>query len=229
MSICLESGAIEISCDFEFDDWSWTDRLLYTCKTKDVNIEFPGVLVSDFVGQHDPGKNNTNVEQISVSWQTVKFIPKGIANIFANFKSLEIQISSLEFLQKSDFESYEKLEILILENNKIESVPENAFEILENLKEVSLSWNQLESLEPGLFKFNTKLEIISLSHNKIKFISVDAFPIFQIMPEIYLRENVCINQKFMKGSSQKNLTELIMANCQEIGLATTNLIENRDV
>ncbi|KAG2456746.1 SLIT and NTRK-like protein 6 [Polypterus senegalus] len=97
--------------------------------------------------------------------------------------------NKIQRLIKSDLINYESLEILNLENNRIESIQDETFLNLGNLQKLYLSGNKLERLKPGMFVGLHNVEYLYLEFNMIKDILSGTFSIMTKLKLLFLNNN----------------------------------------
>lgn len=95
------------------------------------SIDTVNVALSDVNDEVNALVFNTN--------KKIKFLPVNVSHNFPLLKSYSATACSLRGIRKDNFRDLEKLEILILTNNKIETVRSNVLEDLQNLKILLIS------------------------------------------------------------------------------------------
>lgn len=133
--------------------------------------------------------DKTKYETLFVSGAEVKFLPTNIATTFPDLKVLKVVQSSLQIIEKSNFEGLNGVTELNLEKNLIQILTADVFKPLENLKKINLNQNKISSLTSKIFEGNTKLVSISANGNMIKSISNQAFKNLIQLKSIHISNN----------------------------------------
>ncbi|XP_045465547.1 leucine-rich repeat-containing protein 40-like [Harmonia axyridis] len=90
----------------------------------------------------------------------------------SNLKNFEVEYSNLANIEDGAFNGMEKLEILILRNNKLKTIPTGSLASLKTLKELHLGSNLIEKVETKDIPSLPNLERVNLGHNPIKEINL---------------------------------------------------------
>ena len=130
-------NSIELECVFT------TLGGLYTCKAEKLVIENQNVEIKAIRGDHEQGKNNSNVEQFQITAQDTEFLPACISNFFENLKVIKVTESDLNFVNQSDLSRLKKLTSLDLDHNSISMIPENTFDEIYLLETLTLKNNKI--------------------------------------------------------------------------------------
>jgi Leucine-rich repeat (LRR) protein len=187
---------MEIACEFAVFTWNRTEANYYGCSVIEASITKPGTEIKAFVGEHDEGKTNNDVEMISFEDTVVEYIPRSLHKIFPIFKVLQIENCGLKQITRKDFKGLENLEILFLDKCKLRSLPADLFEGMVKLKEISLYKNQLEILSSKMLE--------SVAGNELE--------------KVNFRGNTKINAFYQPGeeesvASLQELMDIIDSNC----------------
>ena len=124
---------------------------------------------------------------------------------------LALRHNNIQKLDFGLFSRFHKLDILLLDNNKLREVPSRINEFLPSLRHLSVSGNRIERvpvtfeagnltildlsrnnityLPPNTFAKSTRLKSLFLSQNKIHKISINAFAGLQDLVKLYLDRN----------------------------------------
>ncbi|XP_061861283.1 immunoglobulin superfamily member 10 [Colius striatus] len=95
-------------------------------------------------------------------------IPPGVQRINLGY-------NSLLKLTDTDFSGLEKLELLMLHSNEINTIPEKVFRDLYSLQVLKLSYNKVRVLEQDAFYGLKSLVRLHMDHNKIEFVNPNVF------------------------------------------------------
>ncbi|KFV45385.1 Immunoglobulin superfamily member 10, partial [Tyto alba] len=130
-----------------------------------------------------------------------------------NVERINLGYNSLLKLTETDFSGLEKLELLMLHSNEINTIPDKVFSDLDSLQVLKMSYNKvrvlqqvrlhmdhnkIEFVNPNIFYGLTSLRLVHLEGNLLKQLHPDTFvtlrysQIFKIsfMKHIYLSDNV---------------------------------------
>lgn len=155
----------------------------YKCVVKYLNISSKeDQTITDVIGDHRNGRNNSDVKYFNANEQIVKYFPLNLSSIFNNLETILINNANLSEIHSSDLQQFG-----------------------ENLKHLYLNDNSLEILEADLFQFNPNLKKIYLNRNKLKFIDDGAFRGLKKLIQLYLNGNLCMNKDADKRSNVKAL------------------------
>lgn len=119
----------------------------------------------------------------------LKKVPAGIFKDFKNLKKLDMWHCELQQIDVNTFIEANKLEILILELNKISHFENSTFNGAENLQQLDLSNNGIEQLPNGLFTKLIKLNNLDLGYNKLEILDETLFSSLRQLTKLNLEEN----------------------------------------
>ncbi|CAM9340546.1 unnamed protein product [Bubo scandiacus] len=83
--------------------------------------------------------------------------------------------NSLLQLTETDFSGLEKLELLMLHSNEINTIPDKVFSDLYSLQVLKMSYNKVRVLQQDVFYGLKSLVRLHMDHNKIEFVNPNAF------------------------------------------------------
>lgn len=111
-------------------------------------------------------KNIADIEALWIYYGNVRFIPKGISNIFRNLRVLAIEISGILAINRENFKEFgNKLEFVSFYQNSITSIDENVFDYNPNLRHIYLADNPIKYIDSRFFenlKILSRIEYVSL-------------------------------------------------------------------
>ena len=250
------TSSLTLECEFIDMDFSDSD-FKYTCLVENIFIRYQNTSITSVNGTHNDNNTNIDVLQLQINEQNITYLPKEISTFFPSLKNLIVYVTSLEFLEKSDFKSFLFLEILSLTENKIATIPENTFVDLYSLKELYLSGNRIENLylnvfkklvnleiiylsnnfiqmlPAGLFEHNTKLTTMSFQFNNIMTVGIDFFKPLINLKTVWFNGNQCIDNSVVENDNNLlALKEEIYEKCEDLSnfkIETTNFYIDDDV
>lgn len=178
--------------------------------------------VLSIYGEHNETMANDDVLVFSNAFTKTRYLPSGIARMFAKLERFYVASSRLKFISRKNFIGFNKLKNLDLRFNEIEAIPDDAFIDLFSLEVLTLSGNLIKKLpnnfafvsmmelryfdasdneirefDDEIFSLNPKLEEILLENNKIKTIK-SRFQKFNSIGFIDLKSNACVDSVFLR-------------------------------
>jgi Leucine-rich repeat (LRR) protein len=153
----------------------------------------------------------------------IDFIPLDILTEFPNLNGIIINLSNLPVLKEGLFKpDFQKIELLNLEANNIETIEPNALQHLSKLKWIRLFDNNLKSLPYQVFKNNPDLIYIDLNENQLNSIHPKFFDGLLKLKLIELDfANLCIEENIgcetclIKQSDLKAKLQKCFDNCSD--------------
>ena len=106
-----------------------------------------------------------------------------------NIRVIHLDQCGIKTLSNYSFLGLTILDILFLNNNKIQRITNGVFSGLWNLTELHLEYNELSSIEEGAFSQLESLSILFLHHNNLKTLSNSAMRLLWILDNITLAGN----------------------------------------
>lgn len=157
---------MQVDCLFKYKEA--LDRTMkYFCIVQSVNINSYLTNIKSFVGDHEVGKSNNEVEGISFEGTVVEYFPRRLDKHFPNLTSLRIVSCGLKVIRWKDLKGLEDLTELYLVGNQLKSLPNNLFTDMKSLKFIMLQSNKLQYLSSRLLDpiDKTQLRQLELSSN----------------------------------------------------------------
>lgn len=168
------SDIMEVKCEFSYGDWSGNPTMrLYTCRVSEASIKEVNTTIRKFIGVHEGGKSDNDVEALIFNDTIVRYFPRGVSKIFPRLLALQISDCRLQSITRDDLHGLETLVSLSLFKNKLISLPENLLHNMRNLKRITLMHNDIDCLSSQMLKplLNNGLTRAHFGKNK----SIDAF------------------------------------------------------
>ena len=143
----------------------------------------------------------------------IKFLPEKIAEKFPALEGYNVCYCAISEVKEKHFKNLQKLKILILESNEINSIASNSFKdliklerlylkdnkikvlepkllgSLKNLLKISVEANRIEELDENIFQNATNLKIIDVENNNLTSIPNNLFKNNLKLNSIYLKNN----------------------------------------
>jgi len=151
-----------ISCQYESITYFHGEKY-YCCVVDD--LQPPENKRLEFAGQHEPGKNNDDVNQILFENGIIHKIPRELTITFHNLKNLAICKSKLMKISKNDLIEYQNLEVISLRDNELEYLPGDLFENFKFLNYINFERNKLTLIEPNILNNLGTIKYVSFSEN----------------------------------------------------------------
>jgi Leucine-rich repeat (LRR) protein len=152
----------KVLCSFNTNQWCLRSPN-YVCAIRKVrllhDIEF------DFVGLHQRGKSNEDVDAITFQECLTEKMPQGLTKSFPNLKFLEFSRSNLGFIESADLKEYANVTDLYLQRNKIVFLPKDLFANTPRLEVIWLHNNNIELIHPNVFDDLQHLQNLWLSES----------------------------------------------------------------
>ncbi|XP_009674641.2 immunoglobulin superfamily member 10 [Struthio camelus] len=92
-----------------------------------------------------------------------------------NVERINFGYNSLLKLTETDFSGLEKLELLMLHSNEINTIPNKVFSDLHSLQVLKMSYNKVRVLQQGVFYGLKSLVRLHMDHNRIEFVNPNVF------------------------------------------------------
>ncbi|XP_074448414.1 immunoglobulin superfamily member 10 isoform X1 [Larus michahellis] len=92
-----------------------------------------------------------------------------------NVERINLGYNSLLKLTETDFSGLEKLELLMLHSNEINTIPDKVFSDLYSLQVLKMSYNKVRVLQQDVFYGLKSLVRLHMDHNKIEFVNPNVF------------------------------------------------------
>lgn len=134
---------MNVQCKYQVAPYTDPIKRAYTCTVTSLSITRPGTEIKSFVGAHQPGYSDNNVQDLFIVDQDVKFFPRGLHKLFPNLTNLTILRCGLQDISKADLIGLEKVESFIL-NAETKTLPNDLFAGLGSLRWVYYNGDQFE-------------------------------------------------------------------------------------
>ncbi|CAO1301425.1 unnamed protein product [Diamesa tonsa] len=177
------SKKIPLYCDFHLNTSE------YTCIARHLYVSKKNTTIGEIRGHHHRAQSDTNVTNIYIHKQDLKYLPNGIIKKFMHLTSLIVTKSNLVFIDNDTFIGMGSLIEIVLKENSIEIVPDYVFDELHSLKTLDLSDNIIMYLPPKTFYKLTQLEVLKLNDNKIQYLPLNLFSGNLILRNLHLENN----------------------------------------
>lgn len=180
-------------------------------------------------------RNLINLEQLSVSWYTIKNLKLDTFCGLANLRDLKLASNGIVSIESRTFSCLINLNLLDLSRNKIKNIQSDAFNALDNLKHLYLSSNELEStfflsylknltdlqlavnqltkLPANSFEGCPNLETLNLSDNFLVTIDEEAFNHLSQLKTLKLSGNQAISVSVHTFDKLVHLEQLVLSKC----------------
>jgi len=155
---------MKLTCKFEIFIFP-KDGEFYQCKIIKNDQEIPQNEEFEFIGQHLPGKSDSDVTFVEFCDSNCPKVPQGLTKTFPNLKGLGIYNSKLEELSKDDLVEYKNIEKFICNKNPVDFLPGDLFEGFEKLKHINFYDNKFGIIEPNLLDSFDDLDYVTFIGN----------------------------------------------------------------
>ena len=227
------SKKIPFYCDFHLNTSE------YTCIARHLYVTKKNTTIDEIRGHHHKAHSDTNVTNIYIHKQDLKYLPNGIIKKFIHLTTLTVTNSNLVFIDNDTFTGMENVNELILNENSIGMIPDYVFDELHSLKTLDLSGNSIMYLPPKIFYKLTQLEVLKLNNNHIQYLPLNLLSGNLILRNVHFennnissigstilqyltktlivadfRNNTCIDVKYPETSMNSLLIEILR--CSEL-------------
>lgn len=156
--------------------------------------------ISKLFGQHTSNLTNNDVMQFVMDYTISTYLPTNLYNFLPNLKLLAVRSSSVEFIEKVNFEGFKNIQFLSLSDNNMETIPSDTFSDLATVMMINLHKNLLTTLHKDLFKNNIMLKTLKLEANRITILKSDMFDHLKNIKLIDLSNNLCLNRMYSNST-----------------------------
>ncbi|KAG5666389.1 hypothetical protein PVAND_014418 [Polypedilum vanderplanki] len=169
LSTCFQNFLLEPSmiCNYEV-----TSLDEYSCS---LQIHNPDGLSTGFFddvpGEHLAGRNDDDVQLVSMVNQNSRNLPSIVCRTFLNIREILVMWSNMEMISASTFANCRNLEVLYLNGNRLSTIPANALSNSPMLHTVGLSSNRIASLNANSFT-GTAIRFLDLGDNRLNAFSI---------------------------------------------------------
>lgn len=155
-------------CNFQIDT-VYIDTM-YACVLKNFTTSFRDRKIVEVTGNHESGKNNSDVKMLYAYHQNIPYLPNNLGDFFPNLESYFVMRSNVQHLIPGDLNG------------------------LDNLVHFSVVRNPIELIEQGFFSNHTEMTLISFSDCHLKKIERGAFDGLHSIKYLNLDSNDCISK-----------------------------------
>jgi len=170
-----------------------TDEV-YVCEIDNQKLHHSTIL--EIIGEHQPDKSNQDVHCIWIKNSNIQEIPGGLFGQFLNLKTIKIENSKINKLEK--FGNCENLEEISSIKCNVEFLPGNLFENCKKLQKISFSDNKLKIIEPNILDGLENIKFVDFRGN----VNYDCWYSVESSTINDLREELI--QKFINLTSKTN-------------------------
>ncbi|CAH1156142.1 unnamed protein product [Phaedon cochleariae] len=187
--------------------------------THTLNLSFNSIDELEFL------RSIGDIHVLDLSHNALKTIPSGTFFNLNNMKSLDLSYNLIDVIGENSFH-HNKVEIIFVNNNKLESIETGTFKDIPNLREVYLQKNPISIIEANAFEYLPNLRLIQLGNTEISVIQPHAFTNLQSLRTLYMNDNRLVNLPAQIFLNVPNLEQLdLSGNSLEVidGLKGLNL------
>lgn len=162
MLLIHSSYQVKLECEYQYRGIDFS----YICVPKNIKTSWNDKTVTEVVGSHLEGKNNSHVDSLVIHNQNCHFIPRNLGQFFPNLENLIIMKSNVQFLLSGDLDGLNKLQYFDVSNNPIEHIGEDFFTGHTSITSVSFSNCHIKKVDFGALDSLKKLTSINFEHNE---------------------------------------------------------------
>lgn len=191
----FSAQAVIFECRFSLGEWVVIGDV-YNCDATVTSLSNDSLLL-DVSGDHLPGKNNTKVETLNLSFQNLSHIPQNIAYFFPNIEGIQWYTSNLLAIAAADLKQFPNLKVFSSISNRLMSLPGDIFLGTPQLRWISFYGNSLENVGRDLL-------------NDLYYLSFANF-----------YDNTCISKIVTSREEMGQLIEQLLSDCPPLLETTT--------
>lgn len=169
MLIITSSCGVVLDCTFKNHTSYWGTK--YACVVDNLKTSLRFRTVTEVLGEHQPGKSNSDVEKVMISHQNCPYLPIDLGKYFKNLEVLYVMRSNVEHLTTDDLIGLDKLKIF------------------------DVSYNPITQITKDYFKGHETLEIISFYDCKLEFVERGALDPLVNLKEGHFEGNICVRYR----------------------------------
>ena len=170
ISSCI--APVEISCHRSEEEIFLSEAKSVSgssCKAFNLIVEHPNMKLANF-------KEQSDVAIFMSVDQTMKFFPRGFAQMFPQLQTIVVDRSQLTSIDRQDFKDFAALTTLAMRHNAELELGEEVFHDLLLLEYVDLSHNGIQKLPPTIFAQQSKLKTLIIAHNRLTILTAEILP-----------------------------------------------------
>lgn len=156
--------ALDLQCSINVDNWG---HLVFgnACEVAGAVITAPNETVNTINNQTSSYYDGRNFIIFTINRQTVNYMPKGIGKFFPGISGLSIIQSKLKVIDKDDLQPFDRLVVLYLNGNELETLSGDLFDHNPLLRDLFVNGNKLKSIGSKIFTKLTLLEYADFDDN----------------------------------------------------------------
>ena len=166
----VQTLAVKIECNFAVSGGD------YICQLYSIQVDDAEVREIVIGGNHLEGRSDDDVTFIMLFNSEVPSILKQTFETFKRLENLIVHDGGLKRIQRESFLSARNLQRLTITSNKqLKTIPANAFREASKLTHLTLGGNQIETISLVAFSGLRSLRFLFLGQNKISFLPINTF------------------------------------------------------
>ncbi|KAG5680349.1 hypothetical protein PVAND_009859 [Polypedilum vanderplanki] len=163
-------NSVTIKCYYQMWKYWEANGIEYQCKVQNNEIFNENrVTIEKAEGEHKNGKSDDDVKFFVITGAKLQFFPRNLENVFKNLELIFIWNSKLIEITSEDLKPFPKLKSFKLEENPIEVIREDLFINNPDLEVLYLENNKINHIDPKALSHLNKLRAIWFKNNLCKF------------------------------------------------------------
>ena len=217
-----------LRCTIELDSWRFfmmiaqeEEEGFHTCNISDQKIDGEEFSVA--------GVSNLSIQGLWISNnEEVNFLPENVAESFPGLIRYRVDLCLIKKVNEKHFKGLNKLELLKLSGNGIESIDGDSFKDLIKLKDLDLTFNGIKTIDLNWFQSLETIRSFSIDHNQIEILDENIFDNLKNIESIKLSDNKIstIPANLFKNNLKLRVIDLSRNKIQKISPTMFNHLTN---
>jgi Leucine rich repeat len=116
----------------------------YMCRvTKMPKLTMPNEIILTVTGNHFVNHTNAEVTKIGIHHRQIKYLPQRLSVIFRNVIEYDVGFNDLQEVERADFQEFDNLKVLNLEQNSLSLFHDDIFQDLKVLECLCFLFNEI--------------------------------------------------------------------------------------
>jgi hypothetical protein len=154
-----------LNCEFSSENEYQVIGKVYRCDSKNLSTTTEDDTVTETSGDHETGKDDTDVRLLKIEQQNIPRLPKNLNKFFPDLVGLIIDSSNLRVISKHDLSAFSKLNILFIGHNRIENLDADTFEETPDIEWLVFTDNFTKRISDDVLKSLSKLNFANFLRN----------------------------------------------------------------
>jgi hypothetical protein len=139
--------------------------------------------------REDTCSDDSDITRVDFTSSSIDFVPSELFTTFENLEHLEMQNQKLKEMDRDTFMNAKSLKVLQLHTNKLRKLSAFNFRGADNLKHIFIPTNEIQEIDEDAFRNMVDLELIHLCENNLKEIHKNTFKTLLKLNDVSLNAN----------------------------------------